>query len=77
MTPPRPKRVVSEEVGMLSGLESGEFGIEELEWLKRQASTDVFEHTLRQVVQQGVYECDAETVAWAVRELDQLARHPH
>jgi len=51
-------------------LESGEPCIETLEWLKRESPHNVFCQTLKQIVKGRGYKVDAETLAWAKRELD-------
>lgn len=57
-----------------TGLESGEPCIETLQWLKREAPSDIFLHTIRQIIHGDGYTCDEETVAWAKRELSSELR---
>lgn len=53
----------------MTDLESGEPGVETLEWLKREAPTEVFRRTCEQIVAGDGYACDEETVEWARREM--------
>lgn len=53
----------------MSDLESGEPCIETLEWLKREAPSDVFESTLRLIVNNDGYSCDEDTISWAREQL--------
>ena len=54
----------------MDDLESGDPCIETLEWLKSTSPPDVFFHTLNQIIQQDGYNVDAETLAWAQRQIE-------
>ncbi|MDZ4688484.1 MAG: hypothetical protein SH850_25700 [Planctomycetaceae bacterium] len=60
---------IVEETRRMTDLESGEPCIETLASLKRESPADVFQQTLRQIVDGDGYTCDEQTVAWAHREL--------
>lgn len=55
----------------MADLESGEPCIETLEWLKRDAPTDVFRQTLQQIADGDGYDVEAETLEWVSAELAQ------
>jgi hypothetical protein len=61
---------IGDKLSRMDDLSSGEPCIETLDWLKRGSPVDVFQQTLRQIVDGDGYVCDEETVAWARRELD-------
>src|SRR5262249_39910646 len=69
MTEPRKRRKISLEVQMMSDLESDAPCIETLEWLKSEAPPDVFQATLRLILNRDGYDCDPETVDWARSQL--------
>ncbi|MGC3971403.1 MAG: hypothetical protein QM775_29910 [Pirellulales bacterium] len=54
----------------MTDLESGEPCIKTLERLKQDAPTEVFQHTLKQIINGDGYACDEETVNWARREIE-------
>ena len=63
---------IGEEVRRMSDLESGEPCIETLEWLKRNSPAEVFQQTLKLILESGDYACDEKTVAWARSELSRF-----
>jgi hypothetical protein len=61
---------IGEQTQRITDIESGEPCIETLEWLKHNAPSDVFQKTIKQIIDRDRYACDAETVAWARRQLE-------
>ncbi len=63
------RRDVVVETQMMTNLEIGEPDIETLEWLQRESPAHVFRITLEQIISDGSYHTDAQTLAWVKHKL--------
>lgn len=61
---------IREETLAMTDLESGDPSIESLQWLKRSLSAADFRDQLERILAGDGFECDAETLTWARRELE-------
>ncbi len=58
------------QTDMMADLESGQPCIEALEWLQANSTTDVFQHTIGQIIAADGCKVDAETLNWARQQLN-------